>query len=297
MAELAEAIGLEKLEEIQTEVPVGDFSLDILAREVGSETIVAVENQFNRGDHGHLGQLITYAAGISGRESSRQVFVWIVESLRDEHRSALEWLNRNTSENIGFFGIELEVWRVIESDSRKSSPALRFNVVCRPNEFEREAVQTTSTPSATGLLYLEFWRGLKDYCERANSTIRFHAPGSRHWQTSSIGRAGFGVNFTASATKKFMATELYIEHVAAHQALSLLQADQSLRAALGPDVEFQKLKKHARIIRKSTCDVNDRSTWESCFDWLRRNGEAFKLAFQARVRALDLGVGTDTEEG
>jgi hypothetical protein len=115
IAALAEALGLDQLDEVQTEVTVGDFSLDILARETHSGTLVAVENQFYKGDHGHLGQLITYAAGVSSRESNRKIFVWLAEHLRDEHRSALDWLNRTYQ----FLG-RISFWNELAQGSRMS---------------------------------------------------------------------------------------------------------------------------------------------------------------------------------
>ena len=53
------------LELVETEAQLGQYRLDILAREVGcgEESKVAIENQLKWSNHLHLGQLITYAAG------------------------------------------------------------------------------------------------------------------------------------------------------------------------------------------------------------------------------------------
>jgi hypothetical protein len=58
---LGDAIGLE-LEIEHTEVAVGPFAADILARETASGTYVVIENQLNRTDHDHLGKSLIYAA-------------------------------------------------------------------------------------------------------------------------------------------------------------------------------------------------------------------------------------------
>ena len=55
---LGKAIGVE-LECDQTEVQVGPFACDILATDVDSGAKVAIENQLELSDHGHLGQLLT----------------------------------------------------------------------------------------------------------------------------------------------------------------------------------------------------------------------------------------------
>ena len=121
--QLGEALGLE-LELQSEEAPVGGFSLDILAREVGRDRPVIVENQLEETDHRHLGQLLTYAAGYDAG-----VVVWIAREFRDKHRAALDLLNRRTDEAIEFFGVVVEVWRIADSP-----PAANFKVVTAPNE-------------------------------------------------------------------------------------------------------------------------------------------------------------------
>ena len=43
-------------------------------------------------------KIITYASGLDAA-----VVVWIVASARDEHASAIEWLNKHTDDEISFF--------------------------------------------------------------------------------------------------------------------------------------------------------------------------------------------------
>jgi hypothetical protein len=64
---------------------VGAFKADILARAVGeTDHRVIIENQFGRTNHGHLGQILTYLAGI---EDAKTV-VWIAESIQEAFLSA-----------------------------------------------------------------------------------------------------------------------------------------------------------------------------------------------------------------
>ena len=60
---LGETLGLELELEAQ-EKTVGPFRADILCKDIGSNAWVLIENQLERTDHSHLGQLLTYASGL-----------------------------------------------------------------------------------------------------------------------------------------------------------------------------------------------------------------------------------------
>jgi hypothetical protein len=86
---------------------------------------VLIENQFERTDHIHLGQLLTYASGLEA-----VTIVWIAAKFTEEHRATLDWLNKITNESFRFFGLEVELWRIGNSPA-----APKFNVVSKPNEW------------------------------------------------------------------------------------------------------------------------------------------------------------------
>jgi hypothetical protein len=114
---LGDALDIE-LEVEAVEHWVGPFRADILARATDeTEHRVIVENQFGRTNHGHLGQILTYLAGIEGAKT----IVWIAEPIQPDHRAAIDWLNANTIEEFSFFAIEIELWRI-----GASAPAPKF---------------------------------------------------------------------------------------------------------------------------------------------------------------------------
>ena len=100
-----DALGIGvKLELVQTEKPVGPFLCDILAKEVDTGANVVIENQLESTDHSHLGQLLTYAAGLDAR-----VAVWVAPAFVYEHAEALHWLNESTCDGRRFYGVKVVV--------------------------------------------------------------------------------------------------------------------------------------------------------------------------------------------
>ena len=137
IALLADAVGIDITVD-ETESSVGDFHVDLFASETGTERKIIIENQLGDTDHDHLGKLITYASG-----KSADVIIWVVKYAREEHKAAIEWLNNHTDERIGFFLCEIKLYRI-----GNSAPAVKFEVVEKPNDWTKE-VRKTEMTSAT----------------------------------------------------------------------------------------------------------------------------------------------------
>ena len=132
---LSEVIGRD-LELIGTEVAVGPYSADVVARVAGQEDHkVSGENQLGKTDHDHLGKVITYAAGLGAK-----TLVWVSDRFCDEHRAALDWLNENTGDHLSFFGLEIRAFRI-----DNSRPAPQFTVISSPNDSTKAIRQQVSS--------------------------------------------------------------------------------------------------------------------------------------------------------
>jgi hypothetical protein len=69
---LGEASGVD-LDVQGTEQYVGPFRADVFCKDMRTDTNVLIENQLERTDHTHLGQLLTYAAGLKA-----VIIVWVL---------------------------------------------------------------------------------------------------------------------------------------------------------------------------------------------------------------------------
>ncbi len=151
LSQLADAVGLEiTLDE--TESSVGDFKVDICATELGTDRKIIIENQLEDTNHDHLGKLITYASG-----KSAEIIIWVVKRAREEHRSAVEWLNNHTDENIGFFLVEIKLYQIGSSDI-----AVKFEVVEKPNDWAK-AIKRTNNNTPTHQARYDYWLAFNEY--------------------------------------------------------------------------------------------------------------------------------------
>lgn len=104
---LAETLDMELEIEAQ-EKNVGPFRADILCKDTLDNSWVLIENQLERTDHTHLGQLMTYASGLQA-----VTIIWISTHFTEEHRSALDWLNTITDDNFTFLALKWSFGRLV----------------------------------------------------------------------------------------------------------------------------------------------------------------------------------------
>ena len=137
------------LEATAAEVPVDQFSADIVATDAQSGYRVLIENQLEGSDHTHLGQILTYLAGLEAK-----TVVWVAPEFADAHRSAIRWLNEHTDDDFSFFAVRLRVVRIGDSPY-----APVFEVVEKPNQWERHLSKITHRAgSENGDLRERFWQ-------------------------------------------------------------------------------------------------------------------------------------------
>ena len=278
---LGETIGIE-LEIQGQEEKVGPFSADILCKDTLNDHYVLIENQLERTDHTHLGQLLTYAAGLDA-----VTIIWIAQKFTEEHRAALDWLNRVTDETINFFGIEIELYKIGDS-----LPAPNFKLVSNPNDWAKQVKKSASTQNVTEikLLQQEYWQSLKNYMEENGSFVRMQNPLMQHWTNIAIGRSNFNLSPTVNSRDNSINIWLNINGENAKEnfeKLKDLYFDKSLKE-IHEDLfwDIMEGRKMSAVILKTNGDFTDRTDWNNQFKWFKEFIEKYMTFFRPKIAKL-----------
>lgn len=282
---LADALGLNELEVKSQEERVGPYRADILCVEAGTGRIVLIENQLEKTNHLHLGQILTYAAGLDA-----VTIVWIAERFTEEHRAAIDWLNRITDTNFNFFGIEIQLIKIGDSPA-----APVFDLIAKPNESTREARTSTSPTSNENRSEVEnfrydFWSAFREYINSNPTRIfKTQSPSYNHWMNISIGRGGFQITLLVNTREQKVTIQLYMsddENKTYFDSL-YLHKDEA-EAAIGKKLEWRRLegKKLSTIDLSKSFDLNDESKQEEIFKWYKEYIEKYINYFKPIIRDL-----------
>jgi hypothetical protein len=294
---LGDAVGLALEVEAQ-EADVGPFRADILCKDTDTDNWVIVENQLEPTNHSHLGQLLTYAAGLHA-----SAIIWVAKEFRPEHRAALDWLNEMTREGAAFYGVEIELLRIGES-----APAPRFNVVSKPNEFSKgtqEGVASSAELTEVTQTQLAFWTAFRDYLKENSKIVRPQKPRPRVWMDHSVGVSQAHLGSIASSRvsetgRPSIRAELRLQGTGAKARFQALEServpiDQELP---GLTWENHPNRSRCKIYFRRDGDISDRSKWPEYQEWLRAKLEALYRTFSPRLKAMRLGDSeSDQDEG
>lgn len=275
LALLSDEIGVP-IRLLEKEAGVGKYSVDLLAEEEGTGRKIIIENQLEKTNHDHLGKVITYAAG-----HDASIVIWIFKDITEEHRSAIDWLNENTSDDRLFFAIRIEAWRINNSD-----PAPKFEVVCKPNEWAKVVKHSTEGKGLgeTDLKKLDFWTKLKSYAADRKVPLFRQTPAPQHWYNISIGSSEAHIALTMNTKEDLLGCEIYINDN--KPLFNFLKSQQGpIEQQLGAKLEWIEAKKACRVVqRKENADFANEDGLPMLFDWLIDRAIAFDRVFGPLVK-------------
>lgn len=237
---LNDILGLT-LVDISKETYVGSYRCDLFAKDETTGIKVIIENQLEMSNHDHLGKIITYASGLDAK-----VVVWIVKEAREEHRSAIEWLNNNTDSNVNFFLIEIHAYKIGNSDK-----APMFQVIEQPNDFIKNNKSTNSndTMNKSQSQRLEFWNQFNNVLVERGKPFNVRKATTDHWYNVAIGTSDAHIDITLVNKDSVIGVELYITD---NKELfdKLYQKKDEIEDDLGLKLDWRRLNnsKASRIV-------------------------------------------------
>lgn len=237
---LNEILGLTLID-ISKETYVGAYRCDLFAKDETTGIKVIIENQLEVSNHDHLGKIITYASGLDAK-----VVVWIVKEAREEHRSAIEWLNNNTNSNVNFFLIEIHAYKIGESD-----PAPMFQVVEQPNDFIKNNKSTNRDESMnkSQSQRIEFWNQFNNVVIERGKPFNIRKATTDHWYNVAIGTSDAHIDITLVNKDSLIGVELYITD---NKELfdKLYERKDEIEKELGFNLDWRRLdnSKASRIV-------------------------------------------------
>ena len=274
---LGEAIGME-LELEATEVTVGNYRADIVAKDTLSNQYVVIENQLETTNHDHIGKLFTYAASFNA-----SVLIWIAGKHREEHRQAIDWFNEITFENVDFYGIEVELLKI-----GKSHLAPNIKIVSKPNESTRSVRAEKAKITEGGSQRVEWWTKFNEYISDNKIDIRQRKPHTGHWYDIAMGKSGVHFSLQVRFTwGENISCEVYI-HNSKEMFHSLHKEKVQIESIIGKKLEWNELPeaKASRIILIGKIDPNEEDNLDKCFKWYSEILEKFREAFVPRLKNL-----------
>lgn len=266
------------------EVNVGNFRADILCRNTADGSRVLIENQLERSDHKHFGQLMTYSAS-----PGIHTIIWIAKEFRAGHLDALDHFNEFTSEKLRYFGIEVKVWQI-----GNSTPAPYFEIVSNPKAWRRtisrkvQKAASKVTPE-TQLQLERFWGQWSDYMAQIGNPLKY--PQAGPWSYLNFEPERYGSECYIDAyrihEKKEIGFGLYIGIAAFH---SLKEQQQEIEREFAEPLEWDEdsqRRSPAIFLRKTNIDLTDETDWPNQHEWLASKLDLFDKVFGPRLKALN----------
>ncbi len=284
---LGDAIGMELDLEAQ-EKDVGPFRADILAKNTADGSWVLIENQLATTDHTHLGQILTYAAGLNAI-----TIVWIAAQFTDEHRATLDWLNEITGETVEFVGLEVELWRI-----GNSSIAPKFNIVAKPNDWTKGGagggrLHPASDLTPTKIMQQEYWTEFRKYVLGRETVVKPQKASPQHWLNASIGTSRANMYAFVDTRDNRIGVRLVIGEPDRLAYFHLLKDEKKqIEAEVGQPLIWDELPEkktsYVSLYRHKT-NPKDRSNWAEQHKFILATMEKFHTVFSKRIKALDAG--------
>ncbi|MBT5029740.1 DUF4268 domain-containing protein [archaeon] len=182
-----------------TEEKVGPYRVDIFAEDNYGRKVI-IENQLEKTDHTHLGQILTYMVNLDSK-----IAIWIASRVVDEHAKVIDWLNENSPDDFSFYLIQLEA--IMIEGNEIAAPL--FTIVQKPTLESKELGAEKKQYAQRHILRKEFWGQL---LEKSKEKTKLHSNVSASiysWIGAGAGKSGIGYNY--GFTNNYASVEIYLD--------------------------------------------------------------------------------------
>jgi hypothetical protein len=265
------------LTDVETEKFVGSYRCDIICKDEITGKNVLIENQLEPTNHDHLGKIITYASGLDA-----SVIIWIVESAKEEHSSAIEWLNKHTDEDVSFFLIEVHAYTIGDS-----KPAPYFKIIQQPNDFVKQVknISKNTELNDSQSNRLEFWNRFNDMLDKMGRPFNKRKATADHWYSVAVGSSQCHISIDLVNREHKIRISMWIPNNKELYDTFYLNKD-SIEKSLGYLISWDKLEG-----KKAACaytfieglDFNNKDNYDSLMITIIKKVEQFRDSFKPYI--------------
>ena len=271
------------------EESVGDHWADLVCTDTTEQSTVLIENQIAPADHTHIGQILTYAAGL---KEDPVTVVWIAERFKDDHRAAIDWLNDITHDTVRFFALEIELWKI-----NNSGPAPKFNIVSKPNDWSRGASEAGKPLSEARHEHYRFWNEFVEHVKQSDFPLRLRSPRHQHYMEFSLDIGGVRLQALRLNTDRVLRVQLVLSGRNRSAFFRALQDDmEDIESEFGHELEWELKSTRPSIDLTVGMVPTDQGDWHNQIDWFAEYLSKFDEVFRTRVHEIDPDEWQEPEE-
>lgn len=265
------------LTDVETEKFVGSYRCDIICKDEITGKNVLIENQLEPTNHDHLGKIITYASGLDA-----SVIIWIVEAAKEEHSSAIEWLNKHTDGDVSFFLIEVHAYTIGDS-----KPAPYFKIIQQPNDFVKQVknISKNTELNDSQSNRLEFWNRFNDMLDKMGRPFNKRKATADHWYSVAVGSSQCHISIDLVNREHKIRISMWIPNNKELYDTFYLNKD-TIEKSLGYLISWDKLEG-----KKAACaytfieglDFNNKDNYDSLMITIIKKVEQFRDSFKPYI--------------
>ena len=145
---LSDALHMD-FELVEQESWIGHYNGDILPHDQRNDAAIVIEHHSDEASHYQLGQILASAENYEAR-----ILIWMADNIREEHRAALDWLNRWTPAEIEVYGVEIR-----NAEENDADANLKFVPVVAPASWSK-CGESEHIPKIQSVVLRDFFRAL-----------------------------------------------------------------------------------------------------------------------------------------